>query len=697
MANLSIKSKLLVMLLAVSLFSIVVVASLNYYSSYQALKSAVFSHLTSVRATRADQIEQSFERLKLEAIAMASSGVAIDGTRQFLDAYRKLDTGQVDPQMDVALRQYYQQTFVPAFEKETGRTLEVDSLLPETPAGRYLQFHYAAQNPFPLAEKGSMVRADDASDYSRVHEQFHAALRHLMQTFGFAGIYIVDIETGAIVYAEGKRPDFGTRLSDGRFAHSHVGDLFRRVQRAPERNVALLTDFQRYLPILDEPRAFIGVPVFDGARPIAVLMLRLSPHRLNRIMTADRHWERDGFGKSGEAYIVGADYLMRSDSRFLIEQPEAYVQQLNKDGAQAAEIAAILRENSTIMVQKVRSEAAELALRGDEGTGVLTDYRGIEVLVSWAPLHIDDLDWAIIAKIDSEEAFAPMRAMARDTLIQALVISLVITLVVVALATSFVRPVNDLIARVQLARSGKTDVTFDTETGDELGDLARSFRELIDGVHKQTRMLEDVTLQNQQLLENVMPIALAQRVRIGHGEITERIDDVTVVFAELKGLADYTQATSDNEAVTVLKRLISAFDEIAAKHGVERIKTVGDTYLAVTGLSQPLLDHMRRTVEFARAARAIVVNFNRERDTHLGLSVGIGSGPVVADVMGQGQFLFQLWGAAVIAADHAMDCGAINDIVVTRTVHDGLADQYTFEPVEVSGSDVPLWKLIDGE
>ena len=285
--------------------------------------------------------------------------------------------------------------------------------------------------------------------------------------------------------------------------------------------------------------------------------------------------------------------------------------------------------------------------------------------------------------------------MARNMLIQALLILLLITLVVMMLATSFVRPVNDLIVRVQQARSGNTDVTFATETGDEIGDLSRSFSELIAGVKKQTRLLEDATLRNQQLLENVMPKAIAQRMRVSQGDISETIEDVTVVFAELRGLADYTHATSDNESVTALKRLIGAFDEAAARHGVERIKTVGDTYLAVTGLSLPLLDHMQRTVEFARSTRDIVMNFNHEQGTQLGLTVGIGSGPVIADVMGQGQILFQLWGAAVIAADHAMDCGETNDIVVTRAVHDGLAEQYVFKPLEVPGSEVALWKLID--
>ena len=127
---------------------------------------------------------------------------------------------------------------------------------------------------------------------------------------------------------------------------------------------------------------------------------------------------------------------------------------------------------------------------------MVVGYTGAEILASWAPLRVAGLRWAVVAKIDREEAYAPMRKMARDTLIEALVIVLIITFVVMFLATSFVRPVNNLIARVQLARSGKSDVTFETETGDEIGDLARSFRELIDGVQKQAALLEQATAQN---------------------------------------------------------------------------------------------------------------------------------------------------------------------------------------------------------
>jgi class 3 adenylate cyclase len=694
MANLSIKSKLLVMLLAVSIASIAIVATLNYRTTYHALQNGAFAHLTTVRTSRASQIEQLLERLIIE-VRTSGRGVSGEAAREFIDAFHELESVEIGPEKETRLRNYYREQFLPAVAKSTGAQPDISSVFPDTAAARYLQYEYIANNPFPEDERAEMLRADDDTAYSRVHEAYHHRLTGLFLGMGFSNVLLVDIDSGAVVYSARKYASFGTRLSDGPFARGHLGDLFRTLQRSPDVGRVVVADFQPHRARTGVPTAFIGTPLFVGGRAIALLLVELPADAIDRVMTNDRQWEHDGLGRTGEVYLVGSDHLMRSNSRGLIESPERYAQRLRSIKTPEADIERILQQGTTILNQTVHSYPIEQAITGNEGTGVVTGYTGAEILASWAPLRVAGLHWAIVAKIDREEAYAPMRKMARDTLIETLVIVLVITFVVMFLATSFVRPVNNLIARVQLARSGKPDVAFETETGDEIGELARSFRELIDGVQKQAALLEQATAQNHRLLENVMPKGMAQRVKVGAGGITEQIDDVSVVFAELKGLAEYTRTTSDANSVAVLQQLIGAFDEAASRHGVERIKTVGDTYHAVAGFSQPLLDHARRAVEFALDARSIVRDFNRVSSAHLGLTVGICAGPVIADVMGQDQFQFQLWGAAVIDADYAMDCGGIDEIVVTRGVRDSLADQYRFEPLQAATPQVPLWTLVE--
>src|SRR5215470_6414055 len=215
MANLSIKSKLLAMLLAVSLFSIAVVASLNYYTCYKSLQNEVYAHLTSVRASRADQIEQFIERLRKETSVIGGSAISSGAARAFIDAYRKLDGVTVDPAMDAALREFYQKKYLPALAKETDSEPELNALLPETPQARYLQYQYIAKNPFPFDQMDALMKADDASAYTTIHEKFHAPLRRIALELGFIDAYLVDIETSEIVYSMMKGPDFATRLSDG--------------------------------------------------------------------------------------------------------------------------------------------------------------------------------------------------------------------------------------------------------------------------------------------------------------------------------------------------------------------------------------------------------------------------------------------------------------------------------------------------
>src|SRR5262245_14602955 len=233
MANLSIKSKLLVMLLAVSLFSIAVVASLNYYTCYKALQNAVLLHLTSVRAARADEIKQFIQRLCTEVRVIGGRGIVTDAARDFVAAYRKLENVEIPPAMDLALRKYYLESFLPAFGKATGSEPELNTLLPETNAARYLQYQYLANNPFPIGEKAGMMHSDDGSAYSELHENYHRAIKSIFSDLGFVDVYLVDIETGAIVYSLDKEPDFATRLTDGPYAHSNLADLFRKVQRSP--------------------------------------------------------------------------------------------------------------------------------------------------------------------------------------------------------------------------------------------------------------------------------------------------------------------------------------------------------------------------------------------------------------------------------------------------------------------------------
>jgi class 3 adenylate cyclase len=162
-----------------------------------------------------------------------------------------------------------------------------------------------------------------------------------------------------------------------------------------------------------------------------------------------------------------------------------------------------------------------------------------------------------------------------------------------------------------------------------------------------------------------------------------------VIFVEIKGLADLTHDDS-TDAIGVLKSIVAMFDESALRMDIEKIRTVGDTYMATCGLSTPVFDHARRAVEFGRELHASVMRFNTEHNLELQLLIGISAGRVHADVSRQHGLVFHLYGGTVIQADHARDNCLPGQIVVTKPVMEKLNELYDFSPAQVSGG-VPLW------
>src|SRR5260221_3763465 len=152
----------------------------------------------------------------------------------------------------------------------------------------------------------------------------------------------------------------------------------------------------------------MAAPVIDQGVVIGVLIAQLSHDEIDNVVTSDRRWSQEGLGTTGEAYLVGPDSLVRSGPRAFYENRDNYFAELKAAGTSAEEIAAIQRYVSPVLHQRIDTEATRAALAGVEGTGEIIGYRGVPTLASWVPLTISGVKWALVAKIDTAEAFAPI-------------------------------------------------------------------------------------------------------------------------------------------------------------------------------------------------------------------------------------------------------------------------------------------------
>jgi class 3 adenylate cyclase len=194
--------------------------------------------------------------------------------------------------------------------------------------------------------------------------------------------------------------------------------------------------------------------------------------------------------------------------------------------------------------------------------------------------------------------------------------------------------------------------------------------------------------KSERLLLNVLPKAIAERLKQGQNSIADSFPEVSILFADLVGFTNLSAEIPPAQLVQVLNEIFSAFDRLVEKHGLEKIKTIGDSYMAVAGLPMPRSDHAEAVAEMALDILDEIPRFSRINGNPLSMRVGINTGPVVAGVIGTKKFAYDLWGDTVNTASRMESSGVASSIQCTEALYRLLNQSYCFEErglIEVKG------------
>jgi len=201
------------------------------------------------------------------------------------------------------------------------------------------------------------------------------------------------------------------------------------------------------------------------------------------------------------------------------------------------------------------------------------------------------------------------------------------------------------------------------------------------------RRRREAQARADELLMNAIPLSIATRLKRGEGRIADAYPETTVLFADLAGFTPWARQTDPDRIVNALDTLFSRFDELAAEYGVEKIKTIGDAYMAVAGAPEPRPDHAAAAVTLAIAMLRTMEEVRGALDMPLDLRIGIASGPVVGGVIGQRRLLFDLWGDTANIAARMQSSGVPGRIQIAPLTWETLRDTFAFEErtVDVKG------------
>ncbi len=199
-----------------------------------------------------------------------------------------------------------------------------------------------------------------------------------------------------------------------------------------------------------------------------------------------------------------------------------------------------------------------------------------------------------------------------------------------------------------------------------------------------TRLAEDRLAvehaRSERLLLNILPKSISSRLKDDDKAIADGFAEVTVLFADLCGFTELSQRLTPEALVSMLNHVFSAFDDLAAELGLEKIKTIGDCYMVAAGLPVARPDHAEAAARMALGIRTALSRINQEAGYGLRLRIGLHTGPVIAGVIGKRKFIYDLWGDTVNTASRMESSGIEQEIQVSRQVYDKLVGKFELEP-----------------
>ena len=210
------------------------------------------------------------------------------------------------------------------------------------------------------------------------------------------------------------------------------------------------------------------------------------------------------------------------------------------------------------------------------------------------------------------------------------------------------------------------------------------------------RRIQEEQEKAERLLLNILPLPIAERLKNGEDNIADSFAEVTVLFGDLVGFTSTTTQVPPPEMVRRLNGIFSAFDRLAGKHGLEKIKTIGDAYMAVGGLPTPRADHAGAAAGMALDMREEIARFNDRTGTSMQIRIGLNTGPVIAGIIGTRKFIYDLWGDTVHTASRMESHGKPGQIQITQATFERIQHQFRCEArglidVKGKGSMPAFW------
>lgn len=542
----TIKAKVLSAVTALLLFLSIVITLIAVNKSTDAMLQNNMDKLSTVEAAKEGEIKAYLNYLKGLLTSLAIQKGTQEAFIAFDNGFDSIADSLELSQIDIAnlVKTDLESNYLSSVNYEVPNSAQrksTQSYLPTNINGLIAQYIFIVDNSAKLGEKNNMTYNQKYDcDYMQAHKKYHESFNSFLEAYSLYDIFMVNMK-GDVIYTDFKEKDFATNLKDGVYSNTGIARAYKKALQLGQGELAF-DDFAPYEPSYNSPASFIATPIFVNGVKKGVLIFQMPVDIINKIMRFDDKFVEAGLGESGEAYLVGEDYMMRSNSRFQKDIKNKVVQDLG----------------TTIGVWKVSTKSTQAVMNGSTTVGkhIIPDYRGVDVLSVYHNIDVfGQAKWAIVAEIDEAEAMQPAYSL-RNTIIVVSVILLIISLVFAFLLLNklLVYPLKELEDRANDLAHGEGDLTARLQVigNDEIAIVSEHINSFIEKVQDTIVQAKQTGNENASVSEELARTSL---------QIGEKAQDESIIVEEVssqgKELQSVLQLAIEN-AKSTEKELFAA-------------------------------------------------------------------------------------------------------------------------------------------
>lgn len=536
MKSLSFKYKLVISMLVMSLVPLMINSFYSLRSSREELKKAAFDKLSFVSQAKNKNISQYLHTVSSQLVTLSHNKMMIDASREFIGVYKR--NLSITDEASVKLKKYYSEDFADEYKNKTGEESSYSSIVDQLPLHTVvLQNAFISSNQNPLGSKHLLDESQLVPDYSRVHKVYHPTFREYLETFSLYDIFIVDIDSGDIVYTVFKELDFSTNLYNGPFKNSNLAEVVLKARELKDKKAFAVVDFKRYGPSYEAPASFIASPIWDGDKKIALLVFQMPLGTINSIMQ-----ERSGLGQTGEAYLVGQDKLLRSDTHN--DKEFNIYNSFNKEKV----------INSPFIADALNNKASVV---------ITNNYQNKEVLSAIVRIDYPHFPWVIFAEQQVSEAFEGANIVLKNVLIFILVSIIAVVAVSVMITNNLSKQIEEV---VEAFSSSAHDVQNSSQKMDLISNkLYRSVQTQIASITESAAAMDEISAMlknNSKSSQNASNLSVSSKnsATMGKDTVNRMMEEVGEIS---KSYDDIQKSVEKNNSD--ISKIIQVIEEIAKK------------------------------------------------------------------------------------------------------------------------------------